>query len=221
MALEKAQIIVLDENRQKKDSIPVMFNPEEYTVNKDNNFASQAVPGLSSPLLQFVNGNLRTLEMELFFDTFENHTDVRDETKKVVGLMDIDPKLHAPPVLQVVWGSLTLTCVLARASQKLILVFPDGKPARARVTVTFNEFIDPETEAVEVSRQTADFSKVHVVTEGETLSGIAGKLYESPQSWRPIALWNQLVDPRSIVAGQQLLIPSLPFNDPETGEVVN
>ena len=52
---------------------PVLFNPEEYTLNQDNNFASQAVPGLSAPLLQFVNGNLQTLEMELFFDTYEPH----------------------------------------------------------------------------------------------------------------------------------------------------
>ena len=51
-----------------------MFNPEEYTLNKDNNFASQAVPGLSGPLLQFVHGNMRTLEMELFFDTYLSHS---------------------------------------------------------------------------------------------------------------------------------------------------
>jgi hypothetical protein len=67
-----------------------MFNPEEYTLSRDNNFASQAIPGLSSPLLQFVHGNLRTLEMELFFDTFEQRRDVREVTQPVVGLLDID-----------------------------------------------------------------------------------------------------------------------------------
>lgn len=217
MALEKAQIIV----KHTGEKIRVMFNPEEYTLNKDNNFASQAVPGLSSPLLQFVNGNLRTLEMELFFDTFEKHRDVREETQKVVKLMSIDSNLHAPPVLQVVWASLNLTCVLARVSQKFILFFEDGKPARARLTVTFNEFIDPEQEAQEVNRQTADFSKVHVVTQRETLSGIAGMLYGNSQAWRPIAFVNGIDDPRSILVGQSLRIPSLPFTDPDTGEVVN
>jgi hypothetical protein len=66
MPLEKAQITVVHTG----EKIEVLFNPEEYTLNKDNNFASQTIPGLSSPLLQFVNGNLRTLEMELFFDTY-------------------------------------------------------------------------------------------------------------------------------------------------------
>ena len=39
-------------------------------INKDNNIAQISIPGLRSPLLQFVNGNLKTLDMELFFDTF-------------------------------------------------------------------------------------------------------------------------------------------------------
>jgi nucleoid-associated protein YgaU len=124
-------------------------------------------------------------------------------------------------VLQVTWASLNLTCVLARVSQKFILFFEDGKPARARLTVTFNEFIDPELEAKEVNRQTADFSKVHVITQGETLSSIAGKLYTNSQMWRPIAIVNGIDDPRSIFAGQSLRIPSLPFSDPDTGEVVS
>ena len=37
------------------------------------NYAQAAIPGLSSPLLQFVNGNLQTLEMELFLDSYEEH----------------------------------------------------------------------------------------------------------------------------------------------------
>ena len=41
---------------------PVLFNPEEYTLSKDNNFAQIAVPGLRAPLLQFVSGNMQTLK---------------------------------------------------------------------------------------------------------------------------------------------------------------
>jgi hypothetical protein len=136
MALVKARITIEHTGR----FVEVMFNPEEYTLSRDNNFASQAIPGLSSPLLQFVHGNLRTLEMELFFDTFEQRRDVREVTQQVVGLLDIDPELHAPPVLRVAWASLQFRCVLARASQKFILFFPDGRPARAKIAVSFQEF---------------------------------------------------------------------------------
>jgi LysM repeat protein len=216
MGLSKAKITI----EYSKVSFDVLFNPEEYTLNKDNNFASQAIPGLSGPLLQFVNGNMRTLEMELFFDTSDARTDVRTLTQQVVSLLDIDSTLHAPPVLIVSWSSLQFRCVLARVSQKFVRFLEDGQPVRARLTVTFNEFLDPETEAKEINRQTADFSKVHVVKRGDTLSRIANALYEDPTKWRPIAIANNLDDPRAISVGQSLAVPSLPFVDPLTGEVL-
>ena len=77
MGLTKAKITV----EHSQAFIEVMFNPEEYTLNRDNNFASHAVPGLSSPLIQFAHGNLRTLDMELLFDTYEKRSDVRLETE--------------------------------------------------------------------------------------------------------------------------------------------
>jgi LysM repeat protein len=222
MGLEKAKITVF--RGSGTEDISVLFNPEEYAINRDNNLAVQGIPGLSAPIVQFVHGNLRTLEMELLFDTWETkgRKDVRKEfTNKIVGLMEIDPVLHFPPLLLVSWSSLQFRCVLARVNQKFTMFDSDGKPVRARLTCTFNEVIDPEQEAREVNRQTADFRKVHVVTQGETLNHIATRHYNKPETWRPIAIANGLDDPRAIFPGQSLLIPSLPFIDPESREVVS
>lgn len=222
--MEKAKIFVLDPKTLARNldipEIMVQFNPEEYSLNKDNNFASQAIPGLSSPILQFVNGNLRTLEMELFFDTVDNQRDVREETNRIINLLRIDSETHAPPILRFVWSSLDFTCVLTRANQKFTRFMSNGSPVRARVTVSFSEFIDAERDAIELNLQTADFSKVHVVVQDETLSAIANTFYKNPQTWRPIAIANGIDDPRSIFPGQVLRIPSLPFVDQERGEVM-
>ena len=221
MGLVKALIMILDPNNLASvtDLIPVQFNPEEYSLNKDNNFASQAIPGLSSPILQFVNGNLRTLEMELFFDTLDDNKDVRTVTDKIAGLLKIDPDSHAPPILRFVWASLDFTCVLTRANQKFTRFMSSGLPVRARMTVSFSEFINAEHEAKETPRSTADFSKAHIVVKDETLSSIAVKYYNNPQTWRPIAIANGIDDPRSIFPGTVLRIPSLPFVEQTTGEV--
>lgn len=216
MGLTKANITV----EYSKASIDVMFNPEEYSLNRDNNFASQAIPGLSSPLIQFAHGNLRTLDMELLFDTYEKLSDVRQETEKFVHLMEIDPELHAPPILIVAWASLQFRCVLTKASQKFILFLDDGRPVRARISASFTEFIDPEHEALQVKRQTADWTKMHTVLQGETLSAIASQYYSDPTIWRPLAVSNGIDNPRQLFAGQQLTIPALPYTDPVTGEVV-
>lgn len=234
MTLEKATIT----NTLTHEHISVQFNAEEYTLNRDNNFAQATIPGLRAPLLQFVNGNLPTLEMELLFDTYEEHQegdrvinqagdDVRTLTRKVTDLMNIDSDTHAPPILIFTWGpslgqptSLSFTCVLTRANQRFIMFLADGTPVRARLQVSFSEYTNAEREAKEVNRQTADFSKVHVVGQGETLSSIAYQFYKNAQIWRPIAIANRMDDPRSLQIGQTLRIPSLPFTDPTSGEVM-
>jgi hypothetical protein len=225
-SLEKARIT----NTVTGEDIEVMFNPEQYALGKDMNYAQAQVPGLSSPLLQFVNGGLQTLDMELLLDTYEAHgeagrrvnqqgDDVRNLTRRVTGLMEIDPTTHAPPVLLFTWGSLTFRCVLARVRQRFVLFRPDGIPVRARLEVSFAELRSADLEAKEVKRETADYSKRYVVGEGETISSVAGKAYGDPSLWRAIALRNQVDDPREVPAGATLLIPPLPFRDPDSGEV--
>jgi len=225
MALEKATIT----NTNSGTRVGVQFNPEEYTLNRDVNYAQAAIPGLSAPLLQFAHGNMQTLDLELLIDSHEAHTagggnaaggDVRQLVRRVTDLMNIDPATHAPPVLLFTWGSLSFTCVLAKANQKFTMFRPDGVPVRAKVSVTFNEFRNGDLEAKEVKRETADYSKMHVVVQGETLSGIAAQVYANAATWRPIAILNGIDDPTSLDVGRHLLVPQLPFRDPETGEVM-
>lgn len=226
MPMEKAIIT----NTVTGTKIPVMFNPEEYTVNREINYAQAVIPGLSGPVLQFVSGNMQTLEMELFLDTYEQHKlgdrvlnqahdDVRTLTTQVTGLMDIDPTTHAPPVLLFTWASLSFTCVLARASQRFFMFLPDGTPVRARLQVVFNEFRNVDLEAKEVKRETADYTKRYVVNQGETLAGIAAASYGDPALWRVIALANDIDRPRPLAAGQALTLPNLPYRDPDSGVV--
>jgi LysM repeat protein len=133
--------------------------------------------------------------------------------------MEINPETHAPPVLLFAWGGFDFTCVLARASQRFTMFNADGVPVRARLQVTFNEFVDPEMEAEETKRETANYTKAYIVRQGETLSSIAAHTYKDPALWRPIARHNGIANPRELAVGQRLLIPQLPYQDPETGEV--
>ncbi len=226
-SLEKAVIA----NTVTGASIPVMFNPTDYTVSQDINYAKAAVPGLGQPLLQFVNGNTQTLEMELFLDTNETvqingkivataGSDVRALTRKITDLMVIDPTTHGPPVVVFTWSSLSFTCVLARAQQKFVMFLSDGTPVRARLQVVFNSYNNAGTEPREVKRETADYSKSHTIAQGETLSKIAAAHYGNAALWRPIGIANDIDDPTSLAVGRRLLIPQLPFQDPRTGKVV-
>lgn len=226
MALEHATLTNVDTGER----FEVLFNPAEYSLNKDNVFAEAAVPGRGSPLVQFVCGNARTLDMELMFDTWETHagagggaspagTDVRRLTEQVIALMSINPETHAPPAVLFAWGSLTFVGVLVRASERFTMFLESGIPVRAQVQVSFHERVPGDDEARQVKRKTADFTHRHVVGQGQTLSSIAAALYGDPAKWRPIAMASDLDDPRRLAPGLVLDVPRLPYRDPQTGDV--
>ena len=51
--------------------VTFLFNPKEFSVEKSNQYSEVNIPGLSSPIFQFVRGNARSVTMDLFFDTYE------------------------------------------------------------------------------------------------------------------------------------------------------
>lgn len=205
MELEKATIWY--EVKSKKEVIQVLFNPTEYRLNKANQFAEVAIPGLAAPPLQFVRGNARTLSMQLFFDTYEEGSDVREHTQKIMKLLEIHNELHAPPICHFNWGQLDFAGVLERADQRFTLFLPDGTPVRATVDVSFKEHYEGQKQAG--SLQSADFAKRYVARRGDTLSGIAYQEYGDPGLWRPIAEENSMDDPLTLQPGQVLVIPAL------------
>jgi len=202
MALEKALIINTHSNQQ----FQVMFNPEEYSLDKANSFAEVGIPGLDAPPVQYVRGNLRSLKMELFFDTYEQQSDVRQFTQQIVDLLNKDTFTKAPPVLLFSWGRLNFKCVLESVNQKFVMFLNDGTPVRARLSVAFKEY-----QEIEINIQRGLFigsPTLRNIVEGETLSDIAGNVLGDPGSWREIAELNNIDNPRDIPAGIQLIIPT-------------
>ena len=61
--LEKAYLTRKDDTSVQ---VKCLFNPKELSVEKGNQFAEVNIPGLSSPILQFVRGNARSVTMDFF-----------------------------------------------------------------------------------------------------------------------------------------------------------
>lgn len=204
MTLEKATLI----NLESLEEIPVMFNPEEYTLETGNSFAEIGIPGLEKSPIQYVRGNMRSLQMELFFDTYEKRTDVRAETQRIAALLGKDATTQAPPVLLFSWGSMQFRCVLESASQRFIMFRQDGIPVRARLNVTFKEY-----EQVEVEIQQGFFvgpPTVRNIIQGDTLAALAFDYLGDPGAWREIAEANNIDDPFDLTPGVNLIVPPRP-----------
>jgi hypothetical protein len=187
----------------------VLFNPNQYGIDKSNLIAEAGIPGLEAPILQYVHGNTRTLSMDLFFDTYEERADVRKHTDQVYNLLLIDPHTHVPPICTITWGRFTFCGVLDHVSGKFTLFLADGSPARATLSVVFKEYIKVEVLVQEQMTQSADHRKTRVVQAGDRLFDIAYQEYGDAQKWRPIADANRIDDPLQLEPGRLLVIPAL------------
>ena len=205
MALEKAIITNLDEG----EDIEVMFNPKEYVMEKKTPWSEVNVFGMDSPPVQFSMGERKRLSMELFFDTSEEKTDVREYTSKVEQLMLVNAQEHRPPILRFIWGSLSFDCVMEDLVQRYTLFDNGGIPLRGILKVVFKEYTTAATQLSNTRRESADHTKRMALREGETLSSISEREYNDPRKWRAIADANDIDDPENVSAGTVVELPPL------------
>lgn len=200
--------------------IECMFNPKEFTIQKQNTWQPKQVKGKQVPGLEFAGGGASTLQVELFFDTYEKGSDVRDTVNKIWELMAIDEKKLTdkdnkkgrPPKCQFVWGEMkSFKAVITNINQRLTMFTSKGVPVRATLTVTFQEVEAPGTYPLQnpTTRGNPGY-KTRMVKEGDTLDWIAHEEYGDAFLWRFIADTNNIDNPKILKPGQILSIAPLP-----------
>jgi nucleoid-associated protein YgaU len=190
--------------------IELCFNPTEYQRSKANTFAEIAIPGLQTPPIQYVRGESEKLTAELLADTSDTLADVRARyTDPLRNLMNINPDLHAPPIVRLSWGSESFKGVVESLNITFTLFTPLGVPLRAKISMTLKEYRPVTVQVRQVEKHSPDVDKAYVVRRGDTLSGIASALYRDSTQWRVIAKANNIVDPRFLQPGLKLSVPKL------------
>jgi len=210
----------VDPERGIYEKFDVQFNPTQYALTKGAQLAEIGIPGIDSPILQFVRGQTEKLTLELFFDTTHHgmggegrEVDVRTYTQSIYQLVKIQPKTHAPPRIRFIWGSLSFKAVVENVQQTFTLFSSSGLPLRATVSVSFREYKTLEEQLKELKLESSDHTREYVVRRGDTLSRIAGQQYGDAERWREIALHPDNVelvsDPARPPVGARLRIPPL------------
>jgi len=210
--------------------IPVQYNPTELTLEKRVQFAEIAIPGLTSPLQQFIRGQAETLTVELFFDSTEKGmgataTSVTEQTDKIYSLARIEPKGHAPPTITFHWSDGfpgknvarelenqhrdSFTGVIASIRQRFTLFSAGGVPLRAKLSLTINEYKTLKEQLDELNLSSPDRTHSHILAGSDQLWSVAQTYYSRPAEWRRIADANAIGDPRRLTPGVRLAVPSI------------
>jgi hypothetical protein len=209
--LQPASVVNLFTNEE----VRCMFNPNEYTLTKQNRWQKKPVKGKNVPLVIFQQGGAQTLKLTLHFDTLAEGTDVRDHTDPLWKMMMVDEQSENPrsgksfpPLVAFRWGKLNFQAVITNLSQKFTLFLDNGTPVRCTVDITLEQLIDVDDYAPQAPDGAVAGAAQQVVTAvaGDRLDAIAAAAGQAAESWREIAEANNIDDPLSIRPGQTLRI---------------
>src|SRR5262249_4305828 len=129
----KAKLVII-QPKDNNPEIPIHFNPTEYQLQKANNFSEIGIPGLQSPPIQFIRGAAEKLSLDLLVDTSDTLEDVREKyTNRLRSLLDINAKLHAPPILRFQWDQVIFKGVIESMNITYNMFTQTGRPVRAKL----------------------------------------------------------------------------------------
>jgi hypothetical protein len=211
-------------------ALDVLYNPTEYTLSKSNQIAEIAIPGLDSPLLQFVRGQTETMTVDLFFDSTDDGTgadakSVTEKTDPFYKLIKIESETHAPPIILFTWGGdafpghrtnaaqggqarYGFKGVIESVRQRYTMFSSLGLPLRATLSLVIKEYKTLPEQLAELGLLSPDRTKAHAVQAGQTITRIAELTAGDGADWRRIAEHNGIENPFDLAPGSILEVPA-------------
>lgn len=208
MALTKATLADIS-SAKNTPPIEVMFNPDTYTITTNMLYPDISVPGLRTPLLQFVRGEAQTLAVELFLDQSNTGESLKTKLEAIRKFVEVEKELHAPPVCRFAWGDTKFDGVVFEFSEKFQMFSEKGEILRCRITVKMKRYDPANLQNTDLNRQSPDRTKTRAIRSGDRLDLIAAEEYGDPAQWRFLAAANAIDRPRQLRPGMMIEVPPL------------
>lgn len=193
-------------------TITVLFNPREYSITKTNAWTSEPVTGTSVPPAEFGGGQPRVLTLNgLLIDKslLAPDSSVLSECRQLFEMMDLGSR-PVPPLVSFAWGAeTTFKAVCQSVTVAYKLFQPNGQPIRAEVNLTLMEAQEGKPKAQNPTTRAEAGLGVHTVQDGESLQGIAHRVYGEASRWRTIAEVNRIDNPLHLRRGTALMLPKI------------
>ena len=189
-----------------------MLNPTELSCSRKNRYEATQSAQTSRPQQAYVGGDPDKLQVDLLLDgtgVIGEALPIGPRLESLLLLTRFQGDGHKPYYVHLHWGSFSFRGILTQADVTYKLFDRFGEPLRAAVKLSLTEALSPKEVAAQDAANSPDLHQTWQVEDGQTLDGIAARVYGDPSMWRPLAAANRLTNPRHVVTGQVLLLPPM------------
>ena len=127
-------------NNKTGKKLSFQYNPTQFSFGKEANYVSITSPGMSVPLVQYVNGVGRVFEVSLFLYN-KPHTGLIPKHVEFFDSLlppeDNRTKFTKPPELTFCYATFIRKCVLQSMNVIYEELDRNNKPTQANITLTF------------------------------------------------------------------------------------
>ena len=218
----KVTILAFDNEAMSEPSVgkfELPINPENYSRSLVVQLEDSQPQGGGGNNPKNSKSKPEEIKLDFFFDNTNtvqgnhlNGTPVSEQIKAFVDLVYAhDGKIHQPRFLKLCWGDLVFKCKLKDLSINYTLFASSGNPLRAKLSGTFQGFMEPELRVLLDDHQSPDLTHIRLVKEGDALHRMTFDIYGSEKHFLKVAAANQLTSPRILRANQkrQIIFPPI------------
>lgn len=207
-----------DENFQnsfRSSPYTVMINPESVKWDRSIEYNEKQSPDSSSASQKYKSTPSETLSFEIVIDCVgivdSKRTDLNAEIEQLENIVySYNGTIHRPNFVKVQWGKgLVFNGVLKSFDTTYSLFRPDGSPLRAKVSLSFSEYISPDQVAKTDGDESPDVTHLINVSQGDTLPELCQKVWNDNSYYVQVAKYNGLNKIRNLDGIESLLFPPI------------
>ena len=118
---------------------------------------------------------------------------IKDEIKKLgEAIYNYVDSIHKPHYLKIKYGSINFKCHLKSCNIDYVLFKSDGTALRAKVTLTFDEFVLP-ADAESRKMSSPDMTHLRYFKESDNIFTYCEEIYSNPNQAVQIAKFNEII----------------------------
>lgn len=191
------------------------INPEKFSHNHSISYTEPTNASSEGNTPKFKSIGPESVSFTLQFDAtgiIKMNKD-RDVTAAIEELKEItytyDGTIHRSNYLVISWGSFIFPCTLDSLNVNYTMFKSDGTPLRATVDVSFKAYVNEATRKLQASKSSPDMTHQKIMTEGFTLPLLSKEVYNTPDYYFKLAMYNGLDTFRNIKSGTKIILPPL------------